>query len=572
LLVADLSKTKNYCNQTEISETRFKLPMRVFQFLLARSRRSLAMAIGFGLLSGAFNSGLLALANAAISHPGRRSSSILYAFIGLCVLAPATRMISEVLLVRVGQNAVFRLRTELARQVLAVPLRRLEEIGSHRVLSVLTDDVPNLANVVAIIPLLCINIGIVAGCLFYMGWLAPKLLADVMAVMVIGVLSYQFGVSRAAQYLKRAREHDNHLMKHFRGLVHGIKELKLHQRRRNAFLSDLLDQTAKECRAANVSGLTVYSIASSWGQLLVFVTIGLLMFLLTRSQGAGTGVLSGFSLALLYMMTPLQVIMNSLPALVRANIAIGNAQGIGLMLTAPNVEQEPAFSAGSTGFVAQLELSDVTYSYRHEDSADQFVLGPIDLSVVAGELLFITGGNGSGKTTLAKLIVGLYAPDSGDIRYNGELVKDSNRENYRQIFSVVFSDPFLFESLLGLDGSQLDERAQEYLLRLRLEHKVTIKNGALSTTELSQGQRKRLALLTCYLEDRPIYFFDEWAADQDPRFKEVFYFSVLPGLRACGKTVIVISHDDRYYSVADRVITLEAGRRCEPALSQVGTA
>jgi putative ATP-binding cassette transporter len=134
--------------------------------------------------------------------------------------------------------------------------------------------------------------------------------------------------------------------------------------------------------------------------------------------------------------------------------------------------------------------------------------------------------------------------------------KRLNRDSYRQL-SAVFSDPFLFESLLGLEKAQLDERAREYLCRLQLDDKVTVKDGVLSTTELSQGQRKRLALLTCYLEDRPIYFFDEWAADQDPRFKELFYCSLLPELKARGKTVIVISHDDRYYGVADRVVTLE---------------
>jgi len=70
---------------------------------------------------------------------------------------------------------------------------------------------------------------------------------------------------------------------------------------------------------------------------------------------------------------------------------------------------------------------------------------------------------------------------------------------------------------------------------------------------------KGLALLTCYLEDRPIYFLDEWAADQDPKFKEVFYYSLSPELKSRGKTVIAISHDDRYYGVADRVLTLESG-------------
>jgi putative ATP-binding cassette transporter len=205
------------------------------------------------------------------------------------------------------------------------------------------------------------------------------------------------------------------------------------------------------------------------------------------------------------------------------------------------------------------ELKQVTYTYRHEDSPDEFTLGPIDLSIPAGELLFITGGNGSGKTTLAKIIVGLYPPETGSIQYNGVSVTDQNRDTYRQLFSVVFSDFFLFESLLGMSGADLDERARTYLSDLQLDHKVKIQGGMLSTTRLSQGQRKRLALLTAALENRPVFFFDEWAADQDPAFKEIFYFNILADLKAHGKTVIVISHDERYYGVADRIVHMESG-------------
>src|SRR4026209_1234750 len=131
---------------------------------------------------------------------------------------------------------------------------------------------------------------------------------------------------------------------------------------------------------------------------------------------------------------------------------------------------------------------------------------------------------------------------------------------YRQHFSVVFSDFYLFNTFLGLNLEELDEKARQYLRRLQLEGKVEVKDGALSTTKLTQGQRKRLALLTAYLEDRPIYVFDEWAADQDPVFKHIFYRRLLPELKASGKTTLVITHDDHYFDVADRIIKLEYGK------------
>ena len=188
------------------------------------------------------------------------------------------------------------------------------------------------------------------------------------------------------------------------------------------------------------------------------------------------------------------------------------------------------------------------------------MLGPIDARLQAGELVFLVGGNGSGKTTLAKLIAGLYRPEQGEIRLNGEAITDENREFYRQHFSVIFSAFYLFDTLLGMKSEDLQAKANRYLVQLQLNHKVEIKDGALSTIDLSQGQRKRLALLTAYLEDRPCYIFDEWAADQDPEFKTIFYHHLLPELKARGKMVLVITHDDRYYGVADRIIKLEDGR------------
>jgi putative pyoverdin transport system ATP-binding/permease protein len=152
------------------------------------------------------------------------------------------------------------------------------------------------------------------------------------------------------------------------------------------------------------------------------------------------------------------------------------------------------------------------------------------------------------------------------VRLDGDLITDANRDEYRQLFSAVFSDFYLFENLLGLNSSNLDAQAQEYLVRLHLQHKVKIRNGSLSTTAVSQGQRKRLALLTAYLEDRPFYLFDEWAADQDPYFKNIFYTQLLPELKSRGKTVLVISHDDKYFDAADRIIKLDYGKlTTEPA-------
>jgi putative ATP-binding cassette transporter len=202
----------------------------------------------------------------------------------------------------------------------------------------------------------------------------------------------------------------------------------------------------------------------------------------------------------------------------------------------------------------------VKHHYHREREDDNFMLGPIDLTLTPGELVFLVGGNGSGKSTLAKVITGLYRPAEGEIRLNGLAINDQNRDDYRQCFSAVFSDYFLFERIVGTGGADADRRARGYLERLHLDQKVSIADGVFSTTELSQGQRKRLALLCAYIEDRPFYLFDEWASDQDPVFKEVFYTRLLPELRSLGKAVLVITHDDRYFGCADRLVRLDYGR------------
>ena len=151
-------------------------------------------------------------------------------------------------------------------------------------------------------------------------------------------------------------------------------------------------------------------------------------------------------------------------------------------------------------------------------------------------------------------------PDSGAISMNGIAIEPGREEWYREHFSTVYSDFFLFDRVHGPGGPELAAVGERYLSSLQLEQKVRLEDGRFSTTSLSQGQRRRLALLSAYLEDRPIYVLDEWAADQDPAFRKVFYTELLPDLKRRGKTVVVVTHDDRYFKHGDRIIKLEYGK------------
>ena len=525
---------------------------------VAHSRVLVGSIIVAGVISGLSNTLLIATINSALNNTATSPSTLVLTFGALCLALAFLRFVSAALLVHLMKKVMTSLRLRLCRKILSAPLRLLEQHGNHRLIATLTSDVPSVANAYSFLPLLCMNFAILLGCLIYLCWLSPLLLVAALGFMVVGIISHQLPVMKALQYFARSREATDAVFKHLRGLIEGIKELKMHRRRRHAFYFELLEPRTRAQQQDNATGEIIWAAAGSWGQILFFIFIGLVLFAAPALGQVNSRVLTGYTLTVMYMMGPLEFVLNFVPNLTRANVAIKKIDEITSSLDEQRVVEAVADTEALPSWNS-IELSGIQHAYRRENEEAEFSLGPIDMSIRPGELVFITGGNGSGKTTLAKLLVGLYIPQQGEIRLDGQTITDESRDNYRQLFSVVFSDFYLFANLLGLSDFNIDTKAQEYLTKLQLDRSVQIKERTLSTLALSQGQRKRLALLTAYLEDRPIYVFDEWAADQDPQFKEVFYFELLGRLKEAGKTAIVISHDDRYYHVADRVIKLNYG-------------
>jgi putative pyoverdin transport system ATP-binding/permease protein len=544
--------------------------MNLIRFLLQKCR-GMVIVTGFtALFSGVCNAGLIALINGVVNDPDKITRILLLGFIALVLGKIATGFVSQVWLIRFSQQAISDLRRELVRKILAVPLRQLEEIGAARLMAALTDDISSLTSALFGFPTLSVNFAILLGGSIYLAWLSWRLLLVMALFILFGACCYRLFITSGFRSLLQAREAEDKLFSHFRALTEGIKELKLHRERRRAFLHHGLESTTDEFQRHSVAAETRFIFAHNWAHLLFYCLIGLILFLLPAYEQVNIKTMTGYVLTTLYLMGPLAGVMSSLSVFTRADIALRKVEALGLSLStrAGEAAIHPAGPAANAAFT-RLELLGVTHAYHHEQGEDNFVLGPLNLTFHAGELVFLVGGNGSGKSTLAKIVTGLYPPESGEIRLDGHPVTDANRDDHRQLVSAVFSDFYLFESLLGLKTPNLDAQAENYLAQLHLRHKVKIANGRLSTTALSQGQRKRLALLTAYLEDRPFYVFDEWAADQDPHFKDIFYRQLLPELRNRGKTVLVITHDDRYFHLADRVLKLDYGQLVTTAKNEI---
>jgi putative ATP-binding cassette transporter len=299
-----------------------------------------------------------------------------------------------------------------------------------------------------------------------------------------------------------------------------------------------------------------------FGELLFTVVIGAVAFifpLLFEQMGADH--LRNYVFVFLYMTGPINGVLNAIPQILNIRISWNRIKGLIGELeegeAAPALE-ESMLTRDQSSFNSDvvLTLENIAYHYGGEHSS-AFTLGPIDYTFRTGNIVFITGGNGSGKSTFSKVFTGLCQPDEGVISINGRPV---DTRELGELFSAVFSEFHLFDRLYGIDTAGRDREIAEYLALLQLEDKVTIKDGSFSTTKLSTGQRKRLALLLCYLDDRPFYLFDEWAADQDPEYREFFYTHLMQEMKRNGKGVIAITHDDRYFHLADHIVKLEFGQ------------
>lgn len=526
-------------------------------YLIRQSRKLLVAAALASVVSGVCSVLLLTQINAALTAASSEEQAALaWRFAAFAVATMLSQMVASVLFERLNQRAHADLRRFISERVITADYRRLEEIGGPKVQSALSEHSTRVAEFFVSFPTILVNAIIVSGCLIYMAWLSWEVFLAAVLVIGLGSLGYHLAHLRAIRHLDVASREQDRLFGHFRSLVEGAKELRLHAAKRRRFSDDVLGGSIETVRRERAFGMSLFMVSSAWGNFLLYGFIGLTLFALVGDVPDRASILTGFALVFVYIVGPLENLLIALP---RANLA--KVSGARIDEITEQLEQAGSDAApGAVSVLERLALRGVCHRYYHEGVDDLFTLGPIDLDFLPGQVTYLVGGNGSGKTSLAKLLAGLYRPEQGDILLNGVPVDDASRDGYRQTFSAIFSDFHLFEHMLDAASAEQDGQGNALLEKLHLQHKVQVRGGAFTTRALSQGQRKRLALVVAYLEDRPFLLFDEWAADQDPVFKEVFYRELLPELRARGKAVLVISHDDRYFHLADRLIRMENGQ------------
>lgn len=395
-------------------------------------------------------------------------------------------------------------------------------------------------------------------CLLYIAWLSKLAFVATLCTIGIGVFIYVRHARSLQALMRRLIEKDAEMVDTLGHMVDGFKEVRLNRAKSDA-VSHAFARISRESRDLKIDGQIAFCTDIMFSDLAFYMLLAVVVFVLPRLAPTYGAVVLMTTAAILFIIGPLQMVVQAAPVFERARAALANLTDLEDDLDRAIVEGAPAADAPVFSGFSKVTLSDVTFTYgTRSGQADGFSVGPVNLSITRGEMLFLVGGNGSGKTTLLKVLTGLYLPQQGSLAVDGVPLGPHNVQGYRELFSTVFTEFHLFDRLYGLEDVPAG-RVDEVLASLELSAKTHYENGRFSTQSLSTGQRKRLALAVCLLERRDILVFDEWAADQDPHFRKHFYEVILPGLKAEGFTIIATTHDDRYWHLADRVVRMEDG-------------
>lgn len=507
-------------------------------------------------VSGIGNASMIFVVNAAIAGNGTvRLHMLPYFILGMLFFVFGQRLL-RLRLIRMTNGIVYDKRMEVISNILNAPYENVETMERGKIETCLNNDtetVSSFAN--KMVSMGTWSVTITAG-FVYLAFISMEGFLLSLGVVLLASMLFFTLIKSANRLWEETRDIQNVFFKFIHDLIYGFKELYLHRNKARDF-RDNMGASCETYRDKRIMAEGKVANVVVIGDMLFAAVIGCVVFAFPYLFASiQEGSLRSFVFVFLYMAGPLTSILNSLPELFQARISWNRMRQFSKDLSGFQERPWEEVRLDSPASELTLKLEEARYEYRKNEE-QAFAVGPIDYEFRSGELIFIVGGNGSGKSTLAKLITGLYEPKDGVVTLNGKAMGAGDIGSH---VSTIFSDAYLFDRLYGIDFASKEEEANGYLKLLGLQSKVRIQDGRFSTTQLSSGQRKRLALLVSYLDDKPICLFDEWAADQDPEYREFFYTNLLPDLKTRGKCVIVITHDDRYFDMADKVIKMEMGR------------
>jgi len=514
-------------------------------------------------LAGASNALILGLANHAAEHQEQIDLRVLAMFILAGVLYVISARQTHHRTTMVIEDILLRIKNRIATKIERADASGLERLGMAEIYDRITENVATISDAAGQIANLMMSVLVLAAAAVYAFWLSPEGFVFVALLIGAGMALFWNKRDMIIDELGQASAKRLVFFDALTDLLRGFKETKFSRRRSEEVLGEVIEDS-KDLRDITVRTHILIDDNYIFTNCVLFTLLCVLTMILPQYIEFSAATIGALTATVLFAWNPIAGIAGGLPAYLRSNVALEQINTLEAKLDSITSEAARLAERGETldpwaGELGHLSLRGLTFQYAAEDGEAGFAVGPVDLEVAAGEVVFLVGGNGSGKTTLFKALTGLYPASAGELLVDGVRVDPSNIQAYRELLSVIFTDFHLFAKVYGLLDAEAGEAAR--LLELMdLSHKTSFADGAFQNRDLSTGQRKRLAMIVALLEDRPIYCFDEWAADQDPEFREFFYTKLLPMLVAGGKTVIAVSHDDRYFDCADQLVVLDHGR------------
>ncbi len=278
------------------------------------------------------------------------------------------------------------------------------------------------------------------------------------------------------------------------------------------------------------------------------------------------GSLITFNSLLTYFLDPVKNLINLQPQMQTAVVAADRlGEILDLETEKTNAEYRKLSPASLAG---DIEIKNLNFRY----GTRKLVLEDINLKIEKGQKIAFVGESGSGKTTLSKLLLHLYAPESGDILINENNIEDIRLETLRERIAYIPQETFLFsgsifENLtLGLDDATMDDiieaskmaQAHDFINELPLRYETRMEENG---TNLSGGQRQRLAIARAMLKKPDILIFDEATSNLDAITERALDRTIHEFAK--NMTTIFIAHRLSTIKNSDRIYVMDKGKIVE---------
>lgn len=532
----------------------------LLEIIQSESRIELRRMCLFSALVGLSGALIIAVLNQAAGHIIENESTTFefFAFVFCLAFYLYFYRVNNRESVKSTQGLIYRFRLNVIKLVLKSDLSIFKVISKNEIQMRITRDTQMVSQAIVTIVTIGQSTAIVFFALIYLAtlsWVASILMLVFLLVALATFLQVE---KKTTAELKVSYLEESKTFEFVAEFLSGFQEIKMSSKRARGFIEDLVS-SAKKSRETREESLITLGNTFSYLQIILYIAVGMLIFVVPVLSDSFSDVVLKVTTTSLFMVGSFQSVFISLPMIVQAEASAKQLLSLKSALEQTHNQTNSKDTEDQYVNAKHLTLHGITYRHQSLEENRHFDLGPITTSFEAGKIYFIRGQNGSGKTTLIRVLLGLYAPTKGFITVNDQLVNQPSPSAYRDLFAVVFSDFFLFKKLYGISKENLAE-GQSLIEMFQLEDKVSILDNQFDTIHLSTGQRKRLGLLEALLEDKQFVILDEWAADQDPEFRKYFYQVLIPYIKGLGKTLIAISHDDRYFDVADEIITIDQGK------------